>query len=234
MELRVNNKSNGHGRTAEVCINDEWHETTSAKVVNDPHSPQDISVMIADSTSVTINWSWQQSSDNRIISGYDLSCTTASLSDHGQIHEVRIPNISTSTTEVQVSGILPGTAYECCVNTHIQTNTPLDLISSSCDSVHVPTSTDNVTITDTDTEIISTETEFSTVTVSTERESTSTHRIEFASNHNNCSATGLGIGLGIACLLLMGSIIINIMLFLMIRLKNSATKVNFEPSCTNE
>jgi hypothetical protein len=148
MELRVNNKSNGHGRTAEVCIDDEWHETTSAKIANNSQSPQDISVMIADSTSVMIKWSGQQSipNDNKTISGYDLSCTTSSLSDHGQIHEVRVSNISTSTTAVQVSGLLPGTAYKCCVNAHIQTNTPLDLISSSCDttsttkSKKVPTS----------------------------------------------------------------------------------------------
>ena len=45
---------------------------------------------------------------------------------------MRVPNISTSTTRVQVSGLLPGTAYQCCVNAHIQTNTPLDLISSNC------------------------------------------------------------------------------------------------------
>jgi hypothetical protein len=90
--------------------------------------------MIADSTSVMIKWSGQQSipNDNKTISGYDLSCTTSSLSDHGQIHEVRVSNISTSTTAVQVSGLLPGMAYECCVNAHIQTNTPLDLISTNC------------------------------------------------------------------------------------------------------
>ncbi len=149
MELRINNKNNGHGRTAEVCIDDEWHETTSAKIANNSQSPQDISVMIADSTSVMIKWSGQQSTpnDNKTISGYDLSCTTSSLSDHGQIHEVRVSNISTSTTAVQVNGLLPGTAYECCVNAHIQTNTPLDLISSNCvtastkNSEKVPTCT---------------------------------------------------------------------------------------------
>jgi hypothetical protein len=186
-----------------VCIDDEWHEATrSAQEANNFQSPRDISIMITDSTSVTIKWSGRQSipNDNKTISGYDLSCTTSSLSDHGQIHEVRVPNISTSTTEVQVSGLVPGTAYECCVNAHIETNTPLDLISSSCDSVHVPTSTDNVT--DTDAEVVSTETEFSTVL--TEREFTSTHRIEFVSND---SATGLGIGLGVACLLLLVSLI---------------------------
>jgi hypothetical protein len=134
MELRVSNKSKSHERTAEVCIDDEWHETKSAKVANNSQSRQDIFVMIADSISVTIKWSGQQSipNDNKIINGYDLSCTTSSLSDHGQIHEVRVSNISTSTTAVQVSGLESGTVYECCVNTHIQTNTPLDLISSSC------------------------------------------------------------------------------------------------------
>ena len=66
------------------------------------------------------------------ISGYDLSCATSLLSDHGQMHEVRVPNICITTTRVQVSGLLPGTAYQCCVNAHIQTNTPLDLTSSNC------------------------------------------------------------------------------------------------------
>ena len=56
MELRVNNKSDGCGRIAEVCIDDEWHEAMSAKVANNSQSPQDISVMIAESTSVMIKW----------------------------------------------------------------------------------------------------------------------------------------------------------------------------------
>ena len=135
MEFRVNNNSDGHGRIAEVCIDDEWHEATSAKIANNSQSPhvQDIFVMIADSTSVMIKWSAGQSipNDNKMISGYDLSCTTSALSD-GQIHEVRLPNISTSTTQIQVLGLLPGMAYECCVNAHIHTSTPIDLISSSC------------------------------------------------------------------------------------------------------
>ena len=133
MEFRVNNNSDGHGRIVEVCIDDEWHEATSAKIANNSQSPRDISIMIADSTSVTIKWSTGQSipNNNKMISGYDLSCTTSALSD-GQIHEVRLPNISTSTTQIQILGLLPGMAYECCVNAHIHTNTPLDLISSSC------------------------------------------------------------------------------------------------------
>ena len=56
---------------------------------------------------------------------------TSALSD-GQIHEVKVPNISATTTRIQVNGLLPGTAYECCVSAHVLTNTPLDLISSSC------------------------------------------------------------------------------------------------------
>ena len=119
-----------------MCIDDHWHEATSAnlKVANNSQSLQDISIMIVDSTSdhesVMIEWSGQPNDKN--ISGYDLSCTTSLLSDHEQIHEVRVLNISTSTTRVQVSGLLPGMAYQCCVNAHIQTNTPLDLISSNC------------------------------------------------------------------------------------------------------
>ena len=134
LELRINNKSDVHRSIVEVCINDQWHEAKRSMLVANSSQPlQDISVMIADSTSVMIKWSGKQSSPNdKNISGYDLSCTASSLSDHGQIHEVRVPNISTSTTRVQVSGLLPGTAYQCCVNAHIQTNTPLDLISSNC------------------------------------------------------------------------------------------------------
>ena len=121
-----------------MCIDDQWHEATRSAQLqegNNSQSPQGISVMIADSTStsVMIQWSGQQSipSDENI-SGYDLSCTASLLSDHGQVHEVRVSNISTSTTRVQVSGLLSGTEYQCCVNAHIQTNTPLNLISSNC------------------------------------------------------------------------------------------------------
>ena len=140
MEFRVNSDSTtSNGRVVEVCIDDQWYETSSTAKTNNTHqSSQDISVMItADSSSMMIEWSAGQHSipniTNKIISGYDLSCTTSDspLSD-GQIHEVRVPNISTRTTKIQVHGLLPGTAYECCVNAHIHTNTPLDLISSSC------------------------------------------------------------------------------------------------------
>ena len=120
----------------EICIDDQRHEVKRSMLIASNSQPlQDISVMIADSTSVMIIWSaaGQQSSSSDInVIGYDLSCTTSSLSDHGQIHEVRVPNISTSITRVHVNGLLPGTVYHCCVNAHIQTNTPLDLISSNC------------------------------------------------------------------------------------------------------
>ena len=217
----------------EVCIDDQWHEARFAIVANNPQLPRNInlSVTIADSTSVTIKWSGQQSipSDNNTIKGYDLSCTTLLLSDDKQIHEVRIFNISTSTTRVQVSGLLPGTAYQCCVNAHIQTNTPLDLISSNC----VTTSTINDTVTDSG--FVSREPDFNTFsTTPTEREIIST-RTEIVSNHHDCSAIGLGIGLGVVCLLLMGSVVINI-IFLTMCLKNNATKSIFKTSssCTNE
>ena len=118
----------------EICIDDQWHKVKrSTFIANNSQPLQDISVMIADLNSVMIEWSGQQSRpNNKNISGYDLSCTTSSLSNHRQIYEVRVPIISTSTTRVQVSGLLPVTAYQCCVNAHIQTNTPLDLISSNC------------------------------------------------------------------------------------------------------
>ena len=118
----------------EVCIDDQWHKAT-AKITNNSKtpSPQNISVQ-KNSTSMIIIWSPAEQSipNDKNISGYSVLCTTSSLSDHGQIHEVRVPNISTSTTRAQVSGLLSGTAYQCCVNAHIQINTPLDLISSNC------------------------------------------------------------------------------------------------------
>ena len=120
----------------EICIDDQWHEVKrSMLVANNSQSLQDISVMIVDSTSESVILEWSGQPNDKNISGYDLSCTTSSLSDHRQIHEVRVPNISKSTTRVQVSGLLPGTAYQCCINAHIQTNTPLDLISSNCVTV---------------------------------------------------------------------------------------------------
>ena len=125
----------------EICIDDKWHEVKRRMLVaNNSQSLQDISVVIVDSTSESVMLEWSGQLNDKNISGYDLSCTASSLSDHGQIHEVRVPNISTSTTRVQVSGLLPGTAYQCCVNAHIQTNTPLDLINSNC----VATSTKSV------------------------------------------------------------------------------------------
>ena len=76
MEFRVNSESTAsNGRVVEVCINDQWHETSSTtRVANNTQSPQDISVVIsADSSSVMIKWSAGQSipNDNKIISGYD-------------------------------------------------------------------------------------------------------------------------------------------------------------------
>ena len=135
MEFRIINASSGDEGTinsVEVCIDDQWHKAT-AKITNNSPSPQNISVQ-ENSTSMIIIWSPAEQSipNDKNINRYSILCTTLSLSDHGQIHEVRVPNISKSTTRIQVSGLLPGTAYQCCVNAHIQTNTPLDLVSSNC------------------------------------------------------------------------------------------------------
>ena len=227
MEFRIINASSGDEgtvNTVEVCIDDQWHKAT-AKITDNSSSPQNISVQ-ENSTSMIIIWSpvEQSISNDQNISGYSILCITSSLSDLGQIHEVRVSNISISTTEVQVSGLLPDTAYQCCINAHIQTNTPLDLISTNC--------VDIATTTVTDADIVSTEAAH--VTNSTDQEGMfASTRNEFASNHHDCSSFGLGIGLGVACLLLMGSIVINI-IFLTIHLKNNATKSIFKPSCTNK
>ena len=227
LELRINNKNDVHKRTLEICINDQWHDATHSMLI--ANKSQSLPIMIVDSTSESVMLEWSGQPNNKNISGYDLSCTTSSLSDHGQIHEVRVPNISTSTTRVRVSGLLPGTAYQCCVNAHIQsrTNTPFDLISSNC----VATST--ITFTGTDSGFVSTESEFTTFsTISTEKEFIPI-RTEIVSNHHGCLAIGLGTGLGIACLLLIGVIVINI-IFLTVRLKKNTRKSTFKPSCTNE
>ena len=127
MEFRVYNASSGDEgniNTVEVCIDDQWHKGT-AKITNNSPSPQNISVQ-KNSTSMIIIWSPVKQSipNDKNISGYSVLCatSTSSLSDHRQIHEVRVPNISTSTTRVQVSGLLPGTAYQCCVNAHAHTD----------------------------------------------------------------------------------------------------------------
>ena len=226
MEFRVNSESiASYGKIVEVCIDDQWHEASSTtRVANNTQSPQNISVVIADSTSMTIEWSTGQSipNDSKIISRYDLSCTTSDsgLSD-GQIYEVRVPNISTSTTEIQVHGLIPDMAYECCVNAHIHTNTPLDLLSSRCITTR--------------TEFVSTEPEITTLSTGPETDSVMlSTTTEFVSTHNTYSlAIGLGTGLSIAFLLLimMGSIILNIILI--IRLRNR-TATNFKPACTNK
>ena len=231
MEFRIINASSsdeGNVNTVEVCIDDQWHKATT-KITNNSPSPQNISVQ-ENSTSIIIIWSLVEQSipKDKNISGYSVLCITSSLSDHEQIHEVRVPNISTSITRIQVSGLLPGTAYQCCVNAHIQTNTPLDLITTNCVNV----STKPVVVADTVTEIVSTEAAHVTNSTDLEGEFTPT-RNEFASNHHDCSSLGLGIGLGVACLLLMGSIVINI-IFLMMHLKNNATKSIFKPSCINK
>ena len=195
MEFRViNSRSGDEGtvKSVEVCINDQWHEA-AAKLMNNSRSPSPQRISVHENfTSMIITWSPAEQSipNDKNISGYSVLCTTSSLFDHGQIHEVRVSNISTSTTMVLVSGLLSGTAYQCCVNAHIQTNTPLDLISSNCVSAKT------VIVTSTD--------------------------------------TGLGIGLGVACLLLIGSIVINIIFLTMHLLKNNAIKFIFKTSCTNE
>ena len=75
----------------EVCIDDQWHEMKrSVLIANNSQSLQDISVMIVDSTSESVMLEWSGQLNDKNISGYDLSCTTSLLSDHGQIHEVRV------------------------------------------------------------------------------------------------------------------------------------------------
>ena len=236
MEFRIINASSGdegNVNTVEVCIDDQWHKATAKNLItNNSSSPQNISVQ-ENSTSMIIIWSPSEQSipNDKNINEYSIICTTSSLSDDGQIHEVRVSNINISTTEVQVNGLLPGTAYQCCVNAHIQTNTPLDLISTNC----VDIATTTVTDADTVKEVVSTEAAHITNSTDQEGEFTPT-RNEFSSNHHDCSAIGLGIGLGVACLLLVGSIVINIIFLsiIILYLKNNATKSISKPSCTNK
>ena len=193
MEIRVNNKSSDHEKIAEVCIDDQWREVTSAEVASNSQSPQDISIQV-DSTSVMVVLSEQSIPNDKIISRYDLLCTTSALSDD-QIYKVKVPNISASTSRIQVNGLLPGTAYECCVYAHLLTNTPLDLISSRCATTK--TKPDKLP---------------------------------------GCNDLAIGLGTSLGLLLVVvcvGSVFINILLAIVMRLKNSTTR-NFKPSCTNE
>ena len=205
MELRVNSESNHRGRFIEVCIDDQWYEATSKTIAaSNSQSRQDIFIQVdSTSNSVMIIWSEQSISNDKIISGYDLSCTTSALSD-GQVHEVKVPNVSANMTRVQVSGLLPDTAYECCVSAHnILTNTPLDLISSNCattktESLQDPNRTQSDKVPGCDDDLV----------------------------------VGLGTGLGLLLVVVCGgSLFINA--FLAMRLKNSTT-TNFKHSCTNE
>ena len=57
--LGIQSQQQNHGRVVEVCIDDQWHEATSAKVSTSQSSQvEDISVQV-DSASVMIVWSEQ-------------------------------------------------------------------------------------------------------------------------------------------------------------------------------
>ena len=106
-------------RTVEVCIDDQWYKFMSSGAyiaANNSQSPYNISIHM-NLTSVMIIWSEQSITNDRIITGYDLSCTASALSD-GQIHEVKLSNVSTATTNVQDNGLLYQVQHTSAVSVH--------------------------------------------------------------------------------------------------------------------
>ena len=114
MELRFSNDSNNGVRNVEVCADDRWCvAVVSAVRADDSHKEQNISLQAkwVGSTSVTLTWS-ADSLQSSVLST-SVMCTAAF---HQASHEVKM--IASNTTTVQVTGLIPDTTYECCVNVH--------------------------------------------------------------------------------------------------------------------
>ena len=126
-ELRFGDQGS---RNVEVCSDDQWHAVSIGAIVNNS-TRGNISVMAVSPTSVTIGFSL-----NSLVRAYDLSCTTVS---NGQIHSVKVANVSREVTETQISGLAPNTNYECCATAYtMMTSIPIDIISLSCTTTNTP------------------------------------------------------------------------------------------------
>ena len=136
MEFRVNNRRVDNlmlRRTVEVCIDDQWYKIMSSGAyvaANNSQSPHNISIHMSLTSVRMMIWSEQSITNDKIITGYGLSCTASALSD-GQIHKVKLSNGSKGTTRSR-SMDYNQAQHMSAVSVHTLTNTPLDLISSSC------------------------------------------------------------------------------------------------------
>ena len=127
MELRFND---GDTKNVEVCRSDQWHAVSNSAIVSNI-TLGNITVT-ANPTSAMIGFSLNDLRDDQRVRGYDVSCTTIS---NGQIHSVKVADVSREITTTQMTGLTPNTDYECCVTAYIETNIPIDIISLSCTTV---------------------------------------------------------------------------------------------------
>lgn len=123
MELRFNNNS----RNVEVCSNDQWHAVVNSAILS--NTPLGNITLMTNFTSVTIRWSTP--SDLRV-NMYDVMCTT--LNDV-QVHSINVYNVTTSN--ITISGLIPGKVYECCVTAYFWKTIPIDIYSSSCITTNI-------------------------------------------------------------------------------------------------
>lgn len=121
MELRF---IDSNSRNVEVCIDDQWLAVVDSAVVN--NITQGNITSMTTSTSVTIIWS---PSLDLEFSKYDVSCTT---NINGQIHSIKVSDLSVSMLTVNIGGLRPSTDYECCVTVHTQRNVQIDTLSTNC------------------------------------------------------------------------------------------------------
>ena len=127
MELRFGDQGSGK---VEVCSGDQWHAVSNGAIVNN-NTRGNITVTAVDPTSVTIGYT----SSTMGVQTYDVSCTTVS---NGQIHSVKVTDVSREVTMIQISGLSPNTDYECCATAYTTTNVPIDTISLSCTITRTP------------------------------------------------------------------------------------------------
>ena len=126
-ELRFSDQGS---RNVEVCSGDQWHVVSNGVIVNN-NTRGNISVIAVNPTSITIGFS----SNGLGAQPYNMSCTTVS---NGQIHSVKVADVSREVSEIQISGLAPNTSYECCATTYTLTSVPIDTISLSCTTTNTP------------------------------------------------------------------------------------------------
>ena len=112
-------------RNVEVCVSDQWHAVVDSAVVNNI-TPGNIMSSTADSTSVTVVWT---PPPNLVFNKYDVSCTNE---NSGQIHTIKVADLSADVLTVNIRGLMPATDYTCCITVHTETNLQIDTLSMTC------------------------------------------------------------------------------------------------------